>query len=59
MRKFLGLGVILMLTGCGAMSADLDDYCRDSSRCTPQCGSGASGASADCDPRENEGRTRG
>ncbi|MES2860616.1 MAG: hypothetical protein V4701_04055 [Pseudomonadota bacterium] len=61
MLRRIILGVSLMLlAGCSSLAPpDLDDICRGASRCTPQCGSVASGASPDCDPYQNGGRTRG
>ena len=51
---------LLMLAGCESISpGGPDDWCRDASNCAPRCGSVATGASPDCSPAENEGRTRG
>jgi hypothetical protein len=54
-------GVLALgLSACAGMADyNTDDLCRNSSRCAPACGSVATGASPDCSPAENEGRTRG
>jgi len=48
----------LALAGCAGLPTT-DDLCRNSSRCTPDCGSIARGGSPECDPWEREGHTRG
>ena len=51
---------MLVLAGCSSMEPPgLDDICRDARNCAPRCGSVATGASPDCSPAQNEGRTRG
>lgn len=52
---------LFLLAGCGATVGPpgLNDLCRDAANCAPRCGSVATGASPDCSPAENEGRTRG
>ena len=52
------LAATFALAGCAGLPTT-DDLCRDSSRCTPDCGSVARGGSPDCDPWEREGHTRG
>jgi len=61
MRWVLMTTAVLMLAGCAGVDplGSTDDMCRTSSRCAPTCGSVASGASGDCDPYQNGGRTRG
>ncbi len=60
-RAVLAVTSVLMLAGCGATVGPpgLDDLCRDARNCAPRCGSVATGASPDCSPAQNEGRTRG
>ncbi|CAN5322299.1 hypothetical protein BH10PSE1_BH10PSE1_01180 [soil metagenome] len=61
MRVLLVLGVGLLLSACANVDPfpDTGDLCRDSSRCSPQCGTATTGASGDCTPAESGGRTRG
>ena len=60
MRRIVaGIGMLVM-AGCSSMEPPgLDDICRDARNCAPRCGSVATGASPDCSPAQNEGRTRG
>ena len=59
-RMIAAAAGLLMLTGCESLSpGGLDDMCRDARNCAPRCGSVATGASPECSPAENEGRTRG
>jgi len=58
-RVLAALGMLLTLAGCAGLSDDMEDYCRDSSHCSPQCGTVATGALPECDPYQREGRTRG
>jgi len=61
MRAMLLLVAGLMLAGCAGVdpAGGAEDWCRDSSRCSPKCGSVATGAAPECDPYQREGRTRG
>ena len=60
-RVITAVAGLLLLSGCGATVGppSLNDMCRDARNCAPRCGSVATGASPDCSPAENEGRTRG
>ncbi|MDP3801318.1 hypothetical protein [Brevundimonas sp.] len=52
------LSPVLLSAGCASLPTT-DELCRDSSRCTPDCGSVARGGSPECDPYQREGHTRG
>jgi|GEM_PF-3074965 len=59
-RMIAAAAGLLMLTGCESISpGSLDDMCQDARNCAPRCGSVATGASPECSPSQNEGRTRG
>jgi len=61
MRRGVVLMAALVLGGCESFDPlpDTNDLCRDSYRCSPQCGTMATGANGDCSPVETGGRTRG
>jgi len=60
LKRILSGASLMLLAGCGTISPpSFDDICRDAANCSRSCGTVATGASPDCEPWENEGRTRG
>lgn len=60
LRRITLMATLVLLAGCSSIGpGDLDDICQGAANCARQCGSVATGASPDCDPWENGGRTRG